>query len=231
MNRAELMARLTSLAEDDYRRFAASLLPGVDNLLGVRLPRLRRLARDIARSDGIDAMGRLFTDGTFEEVMLEGMVIGCLDIDIRERLRLTADFVPKIDNWSVCDSFCAGLRFEESEARAVFDFLPPYLGHGREFFVRFGAVMLLDHFIDDAHFNAVLERLVAVRHEAYYAQMAVAWALSACFVHDPARTTELLLGDRLDRETRDKAIRKIVESRRVTASQKRAIRALASRGA
>ena len=74
MNRAELMARLTSLAEDDYRRFAASLLPGVDNLLGVRLPRLRRLARDIARGDGVDAIGRLFTEATFEEVMLEGMV-------------------------------------------------------------------------------------------------------------------------------------------------------------
>lgn len=42
----------------------------------------------------------------FEEVMLQGMVLGYVKTDLEEILRYIADFIPRIDNWSVCDSFC-----------------------------------------------------------------------------------------------------------------------------
>lgn len=226
MTRTELLRRLQALADDDYRRFSSRLLPGVDNLLGVRLPRLREMARALAREAGATALSGLLSDETFEEVMLQGMVIGYLDLPIAERLSRIAAFVPKIDNWSVCDSFCAGLRFQKADEAQVFAFLAPYLRHERTFFVRFGAVMLLDHFIDDAHIDETIARLCAVRHEAYYAKMAVAWALSVCFIRYPARTMPVFLDDRLDGETRGKAIQKIIESRRVDLPSKQALRAL-----
>ena len=72
----ELQARLRALAEPDYQAFASRLLPGVDNLLGVRIPHLRKLARQLAREDwraALTAMG----DGSFEEVLLQGLLIGC----------------------------------------------------------------------------------------------------------------------------------------------------------
>lgn len=227
MTRTELLKRLQERSDADYRRFARGLLPGVDNLLGVRLPHLREIARAIACESGVAAdLTFLLTDETFEEVMLQGMVIGCLDLSIDERLRRIAAFVPKIDNWSVCDSFCAGLRWKKADDGAVFAFLPPYLGDERTFFVRFGAVMLLDHFIDDAHIEEALARLCAVRHEAYYAKMAVAWALSVCFVKYPLRTLPVFLSNRLDSETHDRAIQKIIESRRVDPASKRKLQAL-----
>ena len=43
--------RLLSLADADYQKFHGGLLPGIDNILGVRVPDLRKLAKEIAKGD------------------------------------------------------------------------------------------------------------------------------------------------------------------------------------
>ena len=73
----DIKAELVRLAEPEYAVFSRRLLPGTENVLGVRLPLLRRLARRIAKGDWaayLDTAG----DGSFEEVMLQGMVIGAI---------------------------------------------------------------------------------------------------------------------------------------------------------
>ena len=118
----ELQARLRALAEPDYQAFASRLLPGVDNLLGVRIPNLRKLARQLAREDwraALTAMG----DGSFEEVLLQGLLIGCAKGTPAEILPHVAAFVPKIDNWSICDSFCSSLKLAASYPEPIWDFL------------------------------------------------------------------------------------------------------------
>lgn len=109
-----LREHLEALAEPGYRAFAASLLPGVDDLIGVRLPLLRRMAREIARGDWRAYLAEAGS-GSFEERMLQGMVIRCARCDAEERLRYVGRFLPLIDNWSLCDSFCSRLRAEERE--------------------------------------------------------------------------------------------------------------------
>ena len=52
----------------------------------------------------------------------------------------------------------------------------------REFTVRFGAVLLLDHFLTPAYAAEAIDQLAAVSHEGYYVKMAVGWALSVGFV-------------------------------------------------
>lgn len=47
----EFRQEIEQLAENDYKKFSASLLPGVDKVLGVRLPQLRKLASRIAAGD------------------------------------------------------------------------------------------------------------------------------------------------------------------------------------
>lgn len=44
-NNNTIKEQLSLLAEPAYRDFASSLLPGTENILGVRLPALRRLAK------------------------------------------------------------------------------------------------------------------------------------------------------------------------------------------
>ena len=49
--KTEIRERLLDLAEPEYQKFSSSLLPGVENVLGVRLPKLRKLAEQLAAKD------------------------------------------------------------------------------------------------------------------------------------------------------------------------------------
>ncbi len=49
-NIEQVRDRLFSLGEPDFQKFSAALIPGEKRMIGVRLPHLRRLAREIAAS-------------------------------------------------------------------------------------------------------------------------------------------------------------------------------------
>ena len=86
-----------------------SLLPGIEHVLGVRLPQLRQIAKEVAQGNWQQYL--LEEPYYFEEIMLQGMVIGAIKVEPKERLQYVAAFVPRINSWSVCDSFCSGLKF------------------------------------------------------------------------------------------------------------------------
>lgn len=46
-----LRERLLGMADTAYRDFQQSLLPGIDRIIGIRLPLLRQIARETARGD------------------------------------------------------------------------------------------------------------------------------------------------------------------------------------
>lgn len=222
---AALRAELERLADPAYRAFSSGLLPGVDNLLGVRLPALRRLAGALARGDWrayLDAA----RDDSFEETLLQGFVIGLAAAEPPEILARAAAFVPKIANWSICDSFCSSLKLAAREPELVWAFLQPYLADRREFSARFGVVMLLFYYLDDAHIEEALARIAAVRAEGYYADMAVAWALSAAYGRYPDLVLPLLRDGAFSPFVRNKAIQKIGESRCVSPAGKARAKAL-----
>lgn len=132
---------LESIADEKYRMFSSKLIPNVNNILGVRLPALRKIAKRLAK-DGCEKYLEATKLIYFEETMLQGMVIGYLDKEWKDKAVYVADFIPKIDNWSVCDSFCAGLKFDESKKDDVWNFLQPYLKSEAAYEIRFAVVML-----------------------------------------------------------------------------------------
>ena len=216
---------LLSMAEPQYRDFSLSLLPGVDNLLGVRLPALRKLAASLARQE--DWRDFLREPGyTFEETMLRGMVLGQAKAPADEILCLTWNFLSQINNWSVCDSTCAGYLPAKRYPDEVFEFAVQCLSSPAEFTVRFGVVLMLDHFVSESYIDRLLPLLSSVSHEGYYVTMAVAWALSVCYVRFPDKTLPLLETGVLSPFTRNKAIQKIIESRRVSPQEKEKLRTL-----
>ncbi|CAH1195632.1 hypothetical protein PAECIP111893_00732 [Paenibacillus plantiphilus] len=217
--------QLLELADTDYQKFAAALIPTINNLVGVRLPELRKLAKRIAKDDW-RAYLKEADNQYFEETMLQGMVIGYAGADIEESLRCTADFVPKIDNWSVCDCFCIGLKFTKTNKGRVWDFLQPYLKSEQEYELRFGAVMLLNFYIEEEYINEVLELLDRVKHDGYYIKMAVAWAVSICYMKLPEPTMTYLRTCSLDDFTYNKALQKMTESFRVDKETKLLIRSM-----
>ncbi|WP_195985915.1 DNA alkylation repair protein [Clostridium sp. D33t1_170424_F3] len=225
----EICAVLETLAEPDYQKFASSLLPGVPEVLGVRLPRLRKLAKRIVREDWRGFL-KQSKGRSFEEKMLRGMVIGYAPSTLEERLAYVEAFLPEIDNWSTCDSFCSGLKFAREEPERVWEFLRPYLRSQEEFTVRFAVVMLLFYFVQPDGIGRVLRALDGVKHEGYYARMAVAWALSVCYTVCPAETMAYFKTCALDDFTFHKALQKITESRQVGAAEKAVIRAMKRKG-
>jgi 3-methyladenine DNA glycosylase AlkD len=215
--------QLLEMADGEYQIFSAALIPNINNVLGVRLPELRKLAKKMARGDWRTYLEDAETE-YFEEIMLQGMVIGYVETDIEEILRYVADFVPKIDNWSVCDSFCTGLKFTKTNREQVWNFLQPYLSSKNEYDIRFGVVMLLDFYIEEDYISTVLQLLDNAKHEGYYVKMAVAWAITICYVKLPELTMTYLKSNSLDDFTYNKALQKITESFRVDLETKKLIR-------
>lgn len=219
--------RLESLAEPDFQQFASKLIPNIDagRVLGVRLPKLRKLAKEIVKGDWRGYL-EAAEENSLEEIMLQGMVIGCAKAELWEILEYVKAFIPKIDNWSVCDSFCAGLKLPKKYPKEMWDFIVPYLKEDRAYCIRFGVVMLLDYYVDKEHVQEALVLLEQITHEDYYVKMAVAWAVSIYYIKLPEETMGFLKENRLDDFTYNKALQKITESLRIEKETKQLIRSM-----
>lgn len=217
--------QLEELAEPDFQSFTSRLLPGVSNVMGVRLPNLRKMAKEIAKGDW-KAYLDYASDESFEEIMLQGMVIGYIKQSLCEVIPYIAKFVNKIDNWSVCDSFCSGLKITKEYREEMWNFLKPYFRKSGEYEVRFGVVMLLNYYQEEEYIAPVCELFDEIKHEGYYVKMAVAWAISIYYIHFPEAMEGYLRNNKLDEFTYKKALQKICESRAVETTKKEEIRKL-----
>lgn len=217
---------LLSLKDEDNAGFVRKIIPTEHPILGARMPALRSLAKKIANDDWhsfIETWGPEY----LEDYMLRGLVVAYAKQDLNDRFREYSEFIPYIDNWSVCDSFCSTWKPKISEKKDVWNFIIPFLRSGKEFSMRFCAVMMLNHFVDDEHVDAVINELDSTRHDGYYYRMAAAWALSVCFARYPEKTFAYLKGKNgLDGVTFNMTVRKIVESNRVSPEMKKRIRGL-----
>ena len=220
---------LLQLAERGNKKFTESLNPGVEHILGIRVPDLRKLAARIAKGDWeayLDAADTYY----MEERMLQGMVLGCIrpDADVEVYLHRVTQFVWNINSWSVCDTFKfgGGKKFVEANKDRLWEYLKTWMHAEGEYEIRFGVVMAMQHFIDEEHLDELFSLYDGIRHEGYYVRMAVAWALSVCFVKFPERTLAYLKQNSLDKFTYNKALQKITESYRVDAATKKVIRGM-----
>lgn len=214
---------LIKASEEKYREFSSSLLPGVDHILGVRIPVLRKMAKEIAKGDW-EVYIKTAKRDYFEEIMLYGFVIGYIRTDIESLLDYVSEFVPYIQNWSVCDSFCITLKVTKTHKKRVWEFLQPYLESDKEYSIRFGVVMILNYYIDLEYISSAFEYFNKICHSGYYVKMAVAWAISIYFREYPSETLEYLKENKLDSFTYNKALQKITESLKTDEATKGMIR-------
>jgi len=223
MTKDEIREHIFSLADDAYREFHSRLVPGEEKLVGVRVPVLRAYAKELYAASGgyADALISVIGDEYYEEIMLQGMIIGLQKKAEPEQLFAQIDkFVPKITNWGVCDTFCAGLKQTKKYPEKMYDFLQKYLCSDAEFEIRFGVVMLLDYYITDEYLERIFAAAQAITHDGYYVKMAVAWLISMCFVKFYEETKEFMQKCTLDDFTYNKALQKARESLRLTKEQK-----------
>ena len=205
---------LADNTDPKYREFHKSLVPGLDNILGVRVPKLRQIAKKAAK-DGYDSFAGQADIKVYEELMIRGMMIGYGKMDDQRRRRELDAFVPLINNWGICDCCCATYKFMEKKPKDWFDYLKKYAASDREYEIRFAVVCMLDFFLTDPFIDQVLNILGRIRHDGYYVKMAVAWAVSIAYIKYPEKTEVLFEKNILDDFTHNKAIQKIRESYRV----------------
>ena len=221
----EYRTKLFELSEPEYRDFNASLMPGTDNVLGVRVPAVRRLAKELAKGEWREYFEQN-QDEYFEETQLQGLTIGYLKEDVDTVLIETQRFVPKITNWALCDTFCGGLKITKNHKERVWDFLMDYIKSDKPYDIRFAVVMMLAYYIDDEHTDKMLMLFEEVKNEDYYVKMAVAWAVSVCYVNQPNSTMPFLNSNMLDDFTYNKSLQKICESLKPSAEEKALIKSM-----
>ncbi len=220
----EITAKLYDLTEEDFRVFNSKLLPGVTRILGVRLPAMRKLAKKTAKGDFRsyleEAHEKITADSIHEEIMMQGLVIGYAKMERDEYRKYLDEFVPKISNWSVCDSCVNGFKFMRNDPEYWFDYLKIYRDSKEEFELRFMIVAMMNHFVDEDHIDEILSICNEIHHYGYYVKMAVAWTLQVCYVKFPEKTSRLLENNGMDDFTHNKAIQKIRESYQVSREEK-----------
>ena len=202
-------------SDESYKNFSSKLLPGINNILGVRLPTLRKIAKQISNQDWKSYLENA-PDNYFEETMLQGLVIGYINTDIFELLPYIISFIEKINNWSICDSFCFNLKITQKKPDIIYQFINKYFYSENEFHIRFSVVMLLRWFNKQKLLNQNLKTLDSIKTNKYYAQMAIAWALAEFFITDQNIVLNYLQNSNLDKFTYNKAIQKIRESKKVS---------------
>lgn len=215
---------LLTEAEKEYKSFSEGILPNVNNILGVRIPKLRKIAKIIAKDDWKTFLN---SDPEFmEETLIQGFVIGLLKENNDMIFELIRNFVPKITNWGICDTFCSSLKFTNNNKKEVWNFLQKYSNSTKEYEIRFALVMFLMYFIEEDYLDKIFEILNNFSNEKYYAKMAAAWLISICYVKYQQKTEAFLKSTKIDRETYNKSIQKIIESRQVDKQTKTYLKTL-----
>lgn len=212
MDYQKFQIKLTSLIEDDFRDFVKKGIITDYPLLGVRTPHLRELAREIVKS-GHAAEFLQHDPQSYEEATIQGIVVASLPYD--EMKHQLPSFIPKIDNWATCDTFCNSVK---SVRQHRSDFLGQIdqLLDGPEFSARTALVCLLSHYVVPDYLAVIYDRIARVAdREEYYIKMAVAWLVAECFVKFPDETYGILQSNLLPRWTQNKTISKIRDSYRV----------------
>lgn len=216
---------LFAMQDLKYKEFHGSLCPDMDNIIGVRIPKLREYAKELYKSNKLEDIK--IGDKYYEELVIQGMLIGFqTKAPIEEVIKQVKEFVPKINSWAVCDTFCAGLKITKKYQTEMFKVIKEYLKSKQEYEVRFAIVMLLDYYINDQYIAQVLQILSNISLDKYYVQMANAWAVSICLIKYYNKTLEFLKTTKIDDFTYNKGIQKAIESYRITKEQKDYLRTL-----
>lgn len=213
---------LLKMQDERYKNFHSGLCPGVNNIIGIRIPVLREYAKKIKGQIDISSISNDY----YEEVMLKGMLIG---LEKKLDFEKISNFIPLINNWAVCDTFCAGLKQIKNNKEKMWLFLQNYINSKKEFEVRFAVVTILDFYIDEQYIDRVLKLLKTVKNEGYYAKMAVAWAYSFCFIKFFEKTKnefESFDKNNIDKFIYNKSIQKSIESYRLTKEQKNILKSM-----
>lgn len=216
---ASIQEKLFALQDEKYKAFHSKLMPTVDpdTVIGVRTPQLRKLAKEIAKTEEKQLLLQELPHTYFDENQLHAFVIA-LEKDFESCLAEVERFLPYIDNWATCDQLSPKIFAKHREE--LLPCIDTWLASDHVYTIRFGIGMLMQLFLDDDFDISYAEKVAAVRSDEYYVNMMTAWYFATALAKQYDAVLPFIEERKLDVWTHNKAIQKAVESYRITPEQK-----------
>lgn len=221
-------------------------LPG-RRILGLHVPEMKAVAKQIANgSDACDVIRGFEKEHErdrfslcYEETVVWGLAINATKCSMGDRMEMVRRFVPAIDNWGVCDTFCCNTKWvDRIDSEALWAFLQPYFDSDKEFEVRFAVVMSMCHLLKEEWLSRLFTRLecldfarirseyipakeartkgitegIALGASPYYVRMAVAWLFATALAKYPEVTRSFVRSSALPDDVKRLYVRKARES-------------------
>ena len=224
----DIQTALFALRDPAYQAFQSKLIPTIDpqTVIGVRMPALRKLAREIAGTPVAEGFLQEPPHRYYEENNLHGLLISAIP-DYDGAVAALETFLPYVDNWATCDQLsCRGLAANPDAALAK---ARAWLESDHEYTVRFAIGVLMELFLDERFRPEFFAWVIGVSRPEYYVNMMRAWYFAEALAKQPAAAEAVIASGALDEWTHNKAIQKAVESRRIPAEQKDRLRAMKRR--
>jgi 3-methyladenine DNA glycosylase AlkD len=173
-----------------------------------------------------------------EEIVIWGFLINHEKCSVEQRLNLLQRYVPMIDNWAVCHSYCAHAKWmARADKTTLWPFLERWFDSKSEFEVRFAVVVAMCYFLNDEWLDRIFERIDRLDFssikskyktikgkpktvqqgtvqgaEPYYVRMGVAWLLATALAKFPERTRAYVRASHLPEDVIKLYVRKARES-------------------
>lgn len=213
-----------------YRDFNSKLIPNIDKdkIIGVRVPVIRKIAKDILDNDYVDNFLNELPHKYHEENLLHGILLSLKYRDIDILLEKLDIFLKYVDNWAVTDSI--NPKIFKKYPDKVYKWIIKWVNSSNEYVIRFGVVSLLQFYLDDNYNKEILDVVKNIRSDYFYVKMAIAWFYSFVLIKQYDDMIVILENKELDIWIHNKSIQKAIESYRISDDRKSYLKSLRIKG-
>lgn len=218
--------KLFKLQDKKYQELQYRTIPNVENIIGVRTPELRKLAKELVKENNYKSFLEELPHKYFDENQLHAFIISELK-DYNECINYVNKFLPYVDNWATCDQMSPKV-FKKNLDKLLLE-IKKWIKSKETYTIRFGIGMLMQYFLDDSFKVEYLETISKIRSDEYYVNMMIAWYFATSLAKQYNDTIKYIENNKLDIWTHNKTIQKAIESYRITDEQKEYLRSLKRR--
>ncbi len=210
---------LLSKQDIDYKKFNGKIVSDTNyEMIGVRVPEIRNIVKTVVSRE--DSYSFLKAEHFYyEEYLAHGLLISKIG-DKEETYALLDDFLPKIDNWAICDTVAMSIKKLAKDKKTLYEHILIWLKSDRVYTVRFGIVCLLAYFTEKEYSDKIIAIISEMQTDEYYINMALAWLLSVMLVKNYDDYIKLIESKTLPKFVQNKAIDKSRDSFRIGEEKK-----------
>lgn len=226
------MIHFAPYLDEKYALFASKIVNTSYPLLGVRMPILHKIAKELSEKEKKELLAQIPKNLSCEEWLVMGDILASelKRMEIKEWWSYTRAYLLRIDSWNYVDNLFAQLRWIKGKKyggiyNALYELLLEEL-YCKETFVSRFVIMSLTRYYPQSY-GELLGRFCDFENGLeYYLKMGVAWAISEIYCKERERIFGFLKESKLSDEIHSLSIRKICESKQVSNEERAKIKAL-----